>query len=160
MAMITFKIQGRYFNPCRASPMEISTRASFRGRRETFIGKKPAVAIVTGYCTESTLFPAHGTKAHKSVTVLFHGQEWERFCCFTNMIFDQKQMIAQLYQSAISFSTLPGNISAPPTFDSANISPLSGRRAQTNDTPVERARGALYFSDKGIPISMLYIQTY
>lgn len=150
MVMITFEQQGRFFNPCRLSPMEVITRKSFRGRHEVFIGKQPAVAIVTGYCTESNLFPANGAKNHKSVAVLFHGQEWERYCCFINMIFDQTQMVAQLYQSAITFSTLPGSVSAPPTFPSANVSPLSGRRAKTNDTPVERARGALYFTDAGI----------
>jgi hypothetical protein len=150
MAMIMFERKGRHFNPCRLSPMEVITRESYRGRHEVFIDKQPAVAIITGYCTESNLFPSVGTRHHKSVVVLFHGQEWERYCCFTNMIFDQAQMTAQLYQSAITFSTLPDSISAPPSFQSANVSPLSGRRAKTNDTPVERARGALYFTDTGI----------
>jgi hypothetical protein len=103
------------------------------------MGKQPAVAIVTGYCTDSNLLLVLGTKYHESVMVLFYGQEWEQYCCFTNMIFDQKQMVAQLYQEAVFFSTLPGSISAPPTFQSTNISPLSGRYAKTNDTPAEQA---------------------
>jgi hypothetical protein len=160
MKMIMFEREGRYFNPCRLSPMEVTTRESYRGRHEVFINKQPAVAVITGYCTESNLFPAIGTKHHKSIVVLFHGQEWERYCCFTNMIFDQEQMTAQLYQSAITFSTLPNSISAPPSFQSANVSPLSGRRAKTNDTPVERARGALYFTDRGMLISMVLIHVY
>jgi hypothetical protein len=160
MAMVRFRKQGRFFNPSRASPMEITSQESFPGGREIFMRKQPAVAIVTGYCTDSNLLPALSTKYHKSVMVLFHGQKWEQYCCFTNMIFDQKQMVAQLYQSAISFSTLPGSISAPPTFQSANISPLSGRHAKTNDTPVERAQGASNFSDRGIFISMLYIHMH
>jgi hypothetical protein len=103
------------------------------------MGKQPAVAIVTGYCTDSNLLLVLSTKYHKSVMVLFYEQEWEQYCCFTNMIFDQKQMVAQLYQLVISFFILPGSISAPPTFQSANISPLSGHHAKTNDTPVEGA---------------------
>jgi hypothetical protein len=101
------------------------------------MGKQPAVAIITGYCTDSNLLPALGTKYHKSVMVIFHGQEWERYCCFINIIFDQKQMVTQLYQSAIFFFTLLGSISASPTFQSTNISLLSGRHAKTNDTPVK-----------------------
>jgi hypothetical protein len=85
---------------------------SFPGQREIFMGKQFTVAIITGYFTDSNLLLVLGTKYHKSVTVLFYGQEWEQYCCFTNIIFDQKQMVAQLYQSAISFSTLPGSISA------------------------------------------------
>jgi hypothetical protein len=139
MAMVRFKKQGRFFNPSRAFPVEITNRESFLERREIFMGKQPAAAIVTGYCTDSNLLPVLSTKYHKFITVLFYGQEWERYCCFTNIIFDQKQMVAQLYQSAIFFSILPGSISAPPTFQSANISPLSGHHAKTNHTPVERA---------------------
>jgi hypothetical protein len=147
MYMISMVKQSRFFNPCRASPVDFIARESYRNRHELFIGKKPAVAIITGYCTESNII--HG-KSHKSVAVLFHGQEWERYCCFVNMVFNQKEMVAQLYKSAITFSTLPDSISPPPTFTNANISPLSGRRAKINNTPVERARGALYFTDKGI----------
>jgi hypothetical protein len=99
---------------------------------------------------ESNLFPVCGKRNHKLITVLFHGQEWERYCCFTNMILDQKQMGAQMFQSAILFTTLPDRISGPPTFHSANISLLSGCRAKTNDTPVEQVQGALYFTDIGI----------
>jgi hypothetical protein len=139
MVMVRFRKQGCFFNPSRASPMEITSRESFPGQCEIFMGKQPAVAIVTGYCTDSNLLLALGTKYHKSVMVLFHGQEWEQYCCFTNIIFNQKQMVTQLYQSAISFSTLPESISAPPTFQSTNISPLSGRHAKTNHTPVEQA---------------------
>jgi predicted nucleic acid-binding Zn finger protein len=139
MVMVKFRKQGLFFNPLHASLMEITSQESFPGQCEIFMGKQPTVAIVTGYCTDSNLLLALSTKYCKSVMVLFHGQEWEQYCCFTNMIFDQKQMVAQLYQSAISFSTLLGGISAPPTFQSANISPLSGCHAKTNDTPVERA---------------------
>lgn len=146
MAMMVMDRKGRFFNPSRASPLDINVREGYRGRREVFIGKQPAVAVITGYCTESNLI--HG-KLHKSIGVLFHGQEWERYCCFITMIFDQQQMVAQLYRSAITFSTLPDSISAPPIFPNASLSPLSGRRAKIIDTPVERARGALYFSDVG-----------
>jgi hypothetical protein len=137
MAMVRFRKQGRFFNPSHASPMEITSRESFPERCEIFMGKQPTVAIVTEYCTDSNLLLVLGTKYHKFIMVLFHGQKWERYCCFTNMIFDQKQMVAQLYQLAISFSTLPGSISAPPTLQSTNISPLSGCHAKTNDTPVK-----------------------
>jgi hypothetical protein len=112
--------------------------------------KQPAVTIITGYCMKLNLFPVCGKRNHKSITILFHRQEWERYCCFTNMIFDQKQMGAQMFQSAILFTTFPDHISGPPTFHSANISPLSGRRAKTNDTLVEQVQGALYFTDIGI----------
>ena len=151
MTMITMVKQGRFFNPCRMSPQEIIVRENYRRRRELYIGKQAAVAIITGYCTESNLLPSQHTRFNKSITVLFHGQEWERYVCFMNMVFDQEQMVAQLYQSAMTFSTLPESVSAPPSFQTtANISPLSGRRAKTNDTAVERARGALYFTDTGI----------
>jgi hypothetical protein len=139
MMMIAFKERGHFFNPCQASPMDITTRESYPGCQEIFMDKQPTVAIITGYCMESHLFFVHGKRNHKSITVLFHGQEWERYCCFTNMIFDQKQIGAQMFQSAISFTTLPDRISGPLTFYSANISPLSGYQAKTNDTPVERA---------------------
>jgi hypothetical protein len=65
------------------------------------------------------------------------------------MIFNEKRMKAQLHRSALTFSTLPESIPAPHVFPNAAISPLSGRRAKVDDTPVERARGALYFSDIG-----------
>jgi hypothetical protein len=148
MAFISMTRRGRYFNPSRASPLDISVREGYRKRREVFIHKSPAVAVSTGYCTDSNIIRG---RFNKSIAILFHGQEWERYCCFVNMIFDEKTMVAQVYNSALTFSTLPESISAPPTFPNAALSPLSGRRAKTNDTPVERARGALYFSDIGNP---------
>ncbi|KAF8800474.1 hypothetical protein BYT27DRAFT_7117462, partial [Phlegmacium glaucopus] len=84
---------------------------------------------------------------YKSISVLFHGQEWERYCCFITTIFDEPKMIAQVYKSALSFSTLLESISAPPNFPDTSLSPFSGRRAKTNNTPVECAWGALYFTD-------------
>lgn len=146
MTFITMAKQGRYFNPSRASPLDIVVREGFRGRHDAFLGKQPAVAVSTGYCTESSLL---GGKFKKSIAVLFHGQEWERYCCFVTMIFDQKEVVAQLYNSALTFSTLPESINAPPSFPNATLSPLSGRRAKIQDTSVERAKGALYFSDIG-----------
>ena len=65
------------------------------------------------------------------------------------MIFDEKELVAQLHNSALTFSTLPESVTAPPTFSNTAVSPLAGRRAKIHDTPVERARGALYFSDIG-----------
>lgn len=147
MAFITMSRDGRFFNPSRASPLDMIVREGFRGRRDAYIGKQPAVAISTGYCTDSSLI--RGGKFNKSITILFHGQEWERYCCFVTMIFDEKRMKAQVHQSALTFSTLPESISAPPVFSNVPISPLSGRAAKTNDNAVERARGALYFSDIG-----------
>jgi len=142
---------GRYFNPCRASPMDLIVRESFRGRREAFVGKRSAVAIVTGYCTDSHLIRG---RTNKSISILFHGQEWERYCCFVSMIFDAKEMFGQIYKSALSFSTLPESVSPPPIISNANVSPLSGRRAKINQTPVERSRGALFYSDIGMSISL------
>jgi hypothetical protein len=126
--------------------MGFIVRGRTGGRQEVFIDKKPAVAISTGYCTDSNLIRG---KFNKSISVLFHGQEWERYCCFVTMIFDEKEMIGQLYNSALTFSTLPENVNAPPKFRDAALSPLSGRKARVNDTPLERSRGALYFSDVG-----------
>jgi hypothetical protein len=146
MFMIAFVKNGRFFNPSRASPMDFTIRTTFGGRREVFIDKHPAVAIITGYCTESSLIRG---KSHKSISVLFHGQEWERYCCFLTMIFDAKEMVAQLYKSALSFSTLPESVSPSPVFSNANVSPLAGRRSKNQNTPMERARGALYFTDTG-----------
>ncbi|KAF8800678.1 hypothetical protein BYT27DRAFT_7116907 [Phlegmacium glaucopus] len=125
--------------------MDITVRDGYRGRREAFIRKRPAVAIITGYCNDSNLIV--GLKGHKSIGVLFHGQEWERYCCFISMIFDEQNLNAQIYRSVLTFSTLPNSISAPPNFPNASLSPLSSRHAKTNDTPVEHARGALYFTD-------------
>ena len=147
MYMITMEKSGRFFNPSRASPLDLVVRDSNRGRREAFIAKKPAVAISTGYCTDSNLVKG---KTNKSISILFHGQEWERYCCFLTMIFDSKEMYAQVYKSALSFSTLPESVARPPVISNANVSPLSGRRAKINQTPVERSRGVLFFSDKGI----------
>jgi hypothetical protein len=147
MSLITMVQHGRMFNPCRASPLNIIVRSGTRARRETFIGKQPAVAIVTGYCTDSTLI--YGKNGIKSIAVLFHGQEWERYCCFVSMIFDETKLTAQIYQSSLNFSTLPESVSAPPKFPKASLSPLSGRAAKINDTAVECARGALYFADIG-----------
>jgi len=146
MSVISMVKEGRYFNPSRASPLDFIVRENFRTRQEVFIDKNPAVAIVTGYCTNSNLIQG---KFSKSITVLFHGQEWERYCCFVTMIFAKNRLICQLYKSALTFSTLPENISAPPIFENASLSPLSGRRAHINNTPLERSRAALYFSDKG-----------
>jgi hypothetical protein len=148
MSFIIMTKQGRHFNPSRTSPLDMIVRDGYRGRREAYIGKQPAVAISTGYCTDSNLI--RGGKFNKSITILFHGQEWERYCCFINMIFDQQNMIGQLYKSALTFSTLPESISAPLTFPNAAISPLSSRKAKIMNTPLERSKGALYFSDIGI----------
>lgn len=148
MKVLSMVKEGRYFNPSRASPLDIVVREGFRGRQEVFIDKHPAVAIITGYCVSSNLVRPSG-KTSKSIAVLFHGQEWERYCCFVTMIFDKKRLICQLYNSALTFSTLPESISAPHKFEDAALSPLSGRRARTNNTPLERTRGALYFSDIG-----------
>lgn len=154
MSFLTMTTRGRHFNPSRASPLDIVVRESYRGRRDAFLDKRPAVAISTGYCTDSNLVRG---KLKKSITILFHGQEWERYCCFVTMIFNVKEVIAQLYNSALSFSTLPESINAPAIFSNAALSPLSGRRAKTHDTPVERSRGALYFSDVGGFNIIIYI---
>jgi hypothetical protein len=152
--MITMQRSGRFFNPSRASPMDLVVReAATRGRREVFLAKRPAVAIATGYCTDSNLIKG---KLNKSISILFHGQEWERYCCFLTMIFDCKEMYAQVYKSALSFSTLPKSVARPPVISNTNVSPLSGRRAKINQTPVERARGVLFFSDKGISFFLLH----
>lgn len=147
MSIIRMDMYGRFFNPSRASPLDVIVREGYRDRREVFIRKQPAVAIITGYCTESNLI--NGKNRTKSINVLFHGQEWERYCCFVTMIFDVPEMVAQVYKSSLSFSTLPQNVSSPPKFSKVAISPLSGRAAKINNTPVERARGALFFSDIG-----------
>lgn len=154
MSFISMTKSGRYFNPSRASPLDVIVRDGYRGRREVFIEKQPAVAICTGYCMDANII--RGKYNKKSIGVLFHGQEWERYCCFVNMIFDEKHMIAQLYNSVLTFSTLPESVSAPPVFTNTNISPLSGRRAKINDTPLERARGALFYSD----IGRVFLKTY
>ena len=142
---------GRFFNPSRASPMDFIVRETFRGRRDAFVANKPAVAIATGYCTESNLI--RGKHNNKSIAILFHGQEWERYCCFLTMIFNAKKLYAQVYKSALSFSTLPESVSRPPSISNANVSPLSGRSAKINQTPAEKSRGVLFFSDKGILFS-------
>ncbi|KAF8800815.1 hypothetical protein BYT27DRAFT_7067621, partial [Phlegmacium glaucopus] len=84
---------------------------------------------------------------YKSISVLFHGQEWECYCCFITMMFDEPKMITQVYKSALSFLTLLESISAPLNFPDTSLSPLSGCCAKTNNTPVECTRGALYFMD-------------
>jgi hypothetical protein len=154
MCFLTMTIQDRYFNPSRASPMDLIVREGYRGRRDAFIGKKPAVAVCTGYCTDSSLIKG---KFKKSIAVLFHGQEWERYCCFVNMIFNEKQVIGQLYNSALTFSTMPESVNPTPDFPNAALSPLSARKIKTSSTPVERARGALLFSDTGM-LLLLKIQ--
>ncbi len=141
MAMLVMVKAGRIFNPCHASPCEINVQEGYRGRHEAFLGKQLAIAIITGYCTESHLI--HGKNHTKSISVLFHGQEWERYCCFTTMIFNEIRMIAQVYRSALTFSTLPESVSAPPKFKNASLSPLSGHAAKTNDNAIECAHGAL-----------------
>ena len=148
MKVLSMAKEGRYFNPSRASPLNVVVRESFRGRQEVFIDKQPAVAIITGFCVDSNLIRPSG-KMSKSIAVLFHGQEWERYCCFVTMIFAKKRLVGQLYRSALTFSTLPESISAPHKFEDTALSPLSGRRARTNNTSLERSRGALYFSDIG-----------
>jgi hypothetical protein len=145
MKIVSMTIQGRYFNPSRASPLDVIVKDGYRGKR-VYIDKQPAVAICTGYCTDSKLIRG---KTTKSISVLFHGQEWERYCCFLNMIFDQKNMIAQLFKSALTFSSLPESVSAPPKFANTPISPLASRRMKVNDTPADRGRGVLFFSDIG-----------
>jgi hypothetical protein len=147
MSLITMVRQGRFFNPSRASPLDVTVRENYQGRQDVYIQKQHAVAVCTGYCTDSYL--VRGGKYKKSISVLFHGQEWERYCCFMTMIFDKASLAAQLYQSALTFATLPKSVLPPPVFDNAIVSPLSGRKAKLNDTPLERSRGALYFSDTG-----------
>ena len=87
---------------------------------------------------------------------VFHGQEWERYCCFLPMIFDVDQMIAQLLNSSPSFSTMPQNILTPPKFSNIVLSPLSSQTAKIKDSPIEQACGALYFSDTGKIYLYLY----
>lgn len=156
MTFLTMTRQGRYFNPSRASPVDIVVREGYKGRRDAYINKQPAVAISTGYCTESSLLRG---KFKKSISILFHGQEWERYCCFITMIFNEKEIIGQLYRSALTFSTLPESVSAPPSFPNAALSPLSGRRAKIQDTPIERARGALFYSDIGSSFLLLLLSS-
>jgi hypothetical protein len=118
-----------------------------------FVAKRPAVAIAMGYCTNSNLIKG---KMNKSISILFHGQEWERYCCFLTMIFDCKEMYAQVYKSALSFSTLPKTVARPPVISNTNVSPLSGRRAKINQTREEQSCGVLSFSDKGLSFFLLH----
>lgn len=68
------------------------------------------------------------SKYNKSISTIFHSQEWEHYCCFVTIIFDKKKMSAQLYKSALTFLTLSKTTFALHTFPNATLTPAGGQR--------------------------------
>jgi hypothetical protein len=121
--MITLVRQGRFFNLCRASSLDVTVQDNYQGWQDVYIQKQHAVAVCTGFCTDSYL--VRGVKYKKLISVLFHSQEWEQHCCFMTMTFDKTSLVAHLYQSTLTFATLPKSVLPLPVFDNAEMSALS-----------------------------------
>ncbi|PPR07992.1 hypothetical protein CVT24_002704 [Panaeolus cyanescens] len=108
-SIITFSQSGRWINGSRLSPLEVQLREIRQNntlRYNVYRGDVPAVAMSCGYLWESyVLTPKPYGLSQKMVSVVLHKQEWERLVGFCCMVFNVDVIAAQVYQSALQFST-------------------------------------------------------
>ncbi|KAF9041178.1 hypothetical protein BJ165DRAFT_1406163 [Panaeolus papilionaceus] len=107
---LNFVVQDQWVNPSRASPLDVELREVIVGgasRLNMYRGNSPAIGISTGYVSESFVLgaPVNSGVRQKFLSIIFHSQEWERFCGWVCMVFGRDAMHAQLAQDALKFST-------------------------------------------------------
>ena len=107
---IQFVQCGRYINPSRVSPLYVNAkRMAMKGSRFRLNVDTHFAICVTCICvTDSYLYrlPSAGIP-QRQVRGIVHSQEWERLVAFFCMVFDEKDLHAQLFQDALTFSTKP-----------------------------------------------------
>ena len=132
-------------------------------RGQLFVGKKLAMCLSVGCCTESYLIdvPAERKVKQKLVTILLHTQEGERYGAFVCMAFHAKdhRMVAQLSQRGLSFSTMSQNVkTSRPTSQMVSPvkSPLASRIAAKGPSfgafSTSNARTSKDFDDDGMSL--------
>jgi hypothetical protein len=178
---ITFTSAGIFVNPSRASPYRVKPQppALDAQRSATYALTVNAVqtyqyAVFTSVVvvTRADLTDRNTSSMFRQINGVLCQQEWERFCAFFCMVFGERELRAQIYEDAVTFSTRArpkeGKViilSTPPSRDLTDntdqprtvsgISRLFSGKGSGPSSPVKvsssavTVRGALNFDDDG-----------
>jgi len=105
---IHFDLSGRYVNPSRASPLDVSAyKVTSDGEHlHLHVKNQPAVNLSSVFVTASNLLTPPQRGLHqKSILGIFHSQEWDCFCGFICMVFGKDELHVQLEKDSLLFST-------------------------------------------------------
>lgn len=110
---MTFTRKDVFVNPARISPalVEIHLTTHGSGTFRLCLGKKPAICVSPGMCTESMIIAAAKTnqtppRDFKYVSLMLHNQEWERWESFMCFCFGHDMMHASITNSALQISSM------------------------------------------------------
>lgn len=107
-AAVSFTRYKHFVNPSRASPLDVNIQyTTYNNRRSSlYCNYKVAICLSPMLSNESHLLaPAPFGLKNKFISGYFHQQEWQRFKGFSCMVFDKPSMVAQIFNSSISFTT-------------------------------------------------------
>jgi len=105
---ICFDLSGHYVDLSRASPLDVSAyKATSDGERlHLHMKNQPTVNLSSVFVTASNLLtPPQWGLCQKSISGIFHSQEWDRFCGFICMVFGKDELHVQLEKDSLLFST-------------------------------------------------------
>jgi hypothetical protein len=111
--MITFKNYGMFINPSRAAPASVKMAASEYSRSNVSYALLAGSQNSFGYAVftsviaiaNSNIHDDNPTSTFRQISGTLCTQEWQRFCAFFCMVFKEKELHAQIYDDAITFST-------------------------------------------------------
>jgi hypothetical protein len=109
---ITFSRAGIFFNPSRAAPHHVKPATTMEDSRSNYalLGnatKNFQYAVFTSVIavTQSNLHDSEPSGMFRQVSGTLCTLEWERLCAFFCMVFKEKELHAQIYEDALTFST-------------------------------------------------------
>lgn len=108
MQSIRFAKSGRYINPSRVDPKDVSVRPMYQSseNKRIFVGKDVAVCVSTIYSKGSYLLEGKTwALPQKMLSGIFHSQEWQRFEAFMCLAFSHEVLYAQYKDHALEFAT-------------------------------------------------------
>jgi hypothetical protein len=110
LSAIEFRSSEFYINPSRISPLDVCVKQIGIGTRPKYHlytrQHRPAVCVSTIFCDSShVLAPPDRGLTQKSISGIFHSQEWEHFVGFMCTVFDHERMSAQLAKDVLQFTT-------------------------------------------------------
>lgn len=107
--VINFEQHGDYIGPARISPQAVRIRTVTGAKSRYYLytaERKPALCISSIFVKDShVLAPPDKGLVQKSVTGIFHSQEWERTVGFMGTVFGHKVLRAQVSMDAMQFTT-------------------------------------------------------
>jgi hypothetical protein len=109
LSAMTFKQCGRFINPARISPRDllVCTLPGGGQRQQLYTSdRRPAICVSAVYCSDSCITqPSTRGLGQKSISGIYHTQEYERTVGLVCTCFEQPVLHAQIYKDAMQFAT-------------------------------------------------------